>query len=87
MKVKLLLVCALALSACTRDGSSTIPTDNPAYPLTKLFVHERCSVYRFYDDGWHYLVTCPGAITTQQSTCAKCSHYDEVIETVPVETP
>lgn len=86
MKVKLLLAFALALTGCVRDGSSSTPTDNPAFPARKLFTVDGCAMYRFYDAGDHWFMTCPSR-TDYTGQCGKGCSTHEVIETVPVEAP
>lgn len=86
MKANLLLVFALLLTGCVRDGASPTPTDNPNFPLAKLFTVNDCTMYRFYDDGYRWFMTCPG-YTEYTRGCGKGCSTNEVIETVPVEAP
>jgi len=83
MKLTLLLLAVLCLSACEKNPVSTHATDNTEIAVSKLFTHEDCTVYRFEDDGWdHYYVVCGGSHTasvTDKYGCGKgCVRQDEI---------
>lgn len=53
-------------------------TSNPEIPLSLLFEHEGCSIYRFYDAGNHrYFADCRGSISSQVN-CGKNCTTEEV---------
>ena len=58
-----LILALLALAGCGGEPPiATKATNNPNVPVSLLFEHEGCSVYRFRDDGrHHYFVTCAGS--------------------------
>jgi hypothetical protein len=47
-----------------------------------MFTHEGCTVYRFFDQRYHYYVRCQGAEsarTLSSASCGKnCSYEDEI---------
>jgi hypothetical protein len=51
--------------SCTTDPVSTTKTNNPDVQVDLLFVHDGCSVYRFYDSGHYiYYTVCDGRSST-----------------------
>lgn len=75
-----LLLIVLALSGCARDPVSTDHTDNQSVSVDKLFTHEGCSVYRFYDAGhYHYWADCRGDSIESSQTCGRnCTRTEGV---------
>ncbi len=63
--MKYLLLAMLVLAGCAKDPVSSSRTDNAEVGLDKLFTHDGCSVYRFYDAGhFHYWADCRGTVST-----------------------
>jgi hypothetical protein len=74
-------VLALILAGCTNDPVSTARTDNNQVPVDKLFTHEGCTVYRFFDGGRnHYYSDCRGS-TMSHFNCGKGCTRDEEVPT------
>lgn len=76
---------ALALSACGKDAIEASVTNNPEIDVQRLFDHEGCTVYRFFDSRPHYYVKCTKTgevVETYHETCGPgCVIYSAVIET------
>lgn len=54
----IVLIAALALVGCVETPVSTNKTNNQSVPVSLLFEHEGCKVFRFQDGGrYHYYVT------------------------------
>lgn len=63
MKTRSVLVCfsIVLLTGCIEDPVATDATDNAAMTVDRLFTHDGCSVYRFWDAGHlHYYTDCSG---------------------------
>lgn len=76
-KLGLLAMAAIAavamLTACERSPVSTSVTNNPEVPVSYLFEHEGCRVYRFHDGGYrHYFVNCGGTASTSSLSSRPC---------------
>lgn len=77
------LIAAFALvflAGCYADPVSTARTNNPQVPVSLLFEHEGCKVYRFTDAGRErYFANCPNQTSVDGSyrtTCGKgCTRY------------
>lgn len=88
-----ILLCAVALAGCVNDPVSTAGTNNPQVPVSLLFEHDGCKVYRFTDYGRErYFANCPQhtSITTGHSqVCGKgCTRYiPEDVQTSYGATP
>lgn len=86
MKPTLLLLAILFLSACDKTPVSTHATDNTEVPVSKLFTHEDCTVYRFEDGGYnHYYVKCGdvrSAMTMEMYSCGKGCVSEREIPTI-----
>jgi hypothetical protein len=83
--IRLLLIVAL-LAGCSADPIGTTQTDNAQIKVERLFDHEGCTVYRFYDNGARYFVKCGASSRVEwihQRQCGKtpCPRADS-IETV-----
>lgn len=79
----------LLLVGCHADPIETRSSDNPKVPVSLLFNHEGCKVYRFADGGnYHYFARCGLEVMvteTHTENCGKhCQH--EVTEEVPTVT-
>lgn len=72
----LILLSVLVLAACeATEAVDTRRTNNPSIPVSLLFDHEGCKVYRFEADGrFRYFANCAGGTTTMSEwteTCGK----------------
>jgi hypothetical protein len=83
------IVAALLVTACDKPAEVTSQTSNSEFDVGRMFEHDGCEVFRFYDAGRaHYYVRCaPGAARVDSGYlqyCGKnCTHYvPESIETV-----
>lgn len=91
MKKKLAIIGVILLAAGCEytppTPEKTESTSNPTIPIERLFSHDGCAVYSFYDRGnYHYYTRCDsGSVETtarQSRACGKARcHYDEVIPT------
>lgn len=52
----------LLLIGCSVQEESSEPSSNSEIKVQKLFHHEGCTVYRFYDARTVYYVTCGNGI-------------------------
>jgi hypothetical protein len=63
-----MVLVALALAGCAEEAVSVSSSNNPNVPVSLLFEHDGCRVYRFKDAGrFHYYVTCAGRAERTQS--------------------
>lgn len=70
-KLKLLLP-LLILASCAKDPVSTSTTNNSNIPVSTLFEHEGCKVYRFQDEGrYRYFTNCTEAFGDNSESCGK----------------
>ena len=68
----LALLVACLLAGCGADAVST-PTDNAQIKVERLFSHDGCTVYRFYDGGTRYFVKCrDGSTRTEWRESYQC---------------
>lgn len=79
-KTLLAALAASLLVGCYADPVSTTGTNNPAVPVSLLFEHEGCKVYRFTDAGRErYFANCPNQTSVSGSymqPCGKgCNRY------------
>lgn len=74
MRCAIMLAAAFALSACARPVSESdkARVEN-GFQVAKLFTHDGCTVYRFYDEGRsRYYVNCNGATLADHTVyCGK----------------
>lgn len=68
------------LAGCYADPVSTAGTNNPQVPVSLLFEHDGCRVYRFTDYGRErYFANCPNHTSMDagyRANCGKgCSRY------------
>lgn len=61
----LVAAAAVVLAGCGEKPVSTAPTDNAAIKVERLFDHDGCTVYRFYDAGTRYFVKCRDGSSTR----------------------
>jgi hypothetical protein len=61
------------LAACDKPPISTSTTDNAQIKVDRLFEHDGCTVYRFFDDGVRYFVKCSdGSSRTEWTETYNC---------------
>jgi hypothetical protein len=66
----------LALVACQKASEQAITSGE--FKVEKLFTHEGCTVYRFYDDRTVYYTNCNGSTQSSHSCGKGCTHIDNV---------
>ena len=73
----------LAAAGCHAAPVAESATNNAEVQVEVLFVHDGCTVYRFYDAGAHYYVRCDGMppATLNRVSCGKGCTRDEGITT------
>jgi hypothetical protein len=80
------ILAALLTVGCYAPALETKATTNPAMTIERLFAHDGCQVYRFYDNGTHYFVKCAGASASAQTEsevpCGKGCMRPESIATI-----
>lgn len=84
MKWMAIVVAMVALTGCDNQPVATAHSSNPQVPVSLLFEHDGCRVYRFNDGGRnHYYVRCNGGAQSTMSTesCGK-----NCIRTVGIQT-
>lgn len=75
----IILGSVLWLTACKKDAEQTVQVGNDIR-VEKLFTHEGCTVYRFFDNRYVYYTNCQGST---QSTCGK--NCEQNVDTTRVE--
>jgi hypothetical protein len=85
---------AMACSAClgTAPPVTSTPSNNPKIEVETLFTHDGCTVFRFYDAGYHYYAHCAGtheSVATMSSVpCGRnCVRQEEVPTVEPTASP
>lgn len=86
-KIIAIALVAIALAGCKeRLPLSSATTNNRDYEAAKLFTHDGCTVYRFYDYGnYRYFTKCEHAdsATSWNEYCGKgCSRQVAIDTTV-----
>jgi hypothetical protein len=83
MKYVVILMVVL-ITGCSRPAVETKATNNPNVPVSKLFDHEGCAVYRFDDGGrTHYYANCGQTVSTATTySCGKACVTNEEISTI-----
>jgi hypothetical protein len=75
-------VVAIPLVGCAATPITTALSNKPEVHVETMFTHEGCTVYRFFDQRYHYYVRCQGAEsarTLSSASCGKnCSYEDEI---------
>ena len=66
----LLAVLALTVFAGCSKPAETSTAVGVEFTVDKLFTHEGCTVYRFYDGGTRYFTNCQGS-TSWTEQCGK----------------
>lgn len=69
-----IIILAVLLAACDKPPVNTTSTNNPQVPVSTLFTHEGCTVYRFNDGGKsHYYTRCDGGtVSTGTGVTENC---------------
>lgn len=69
----------LLLVGCAKRPMATGRTDNSEFDVGKLFTHDGCTLYRFYDNGrHHYFTNCSGRTMTTYSCGKNCTNQEEI---------
>lgn len=72
MKIVLLFVLCLVFSGCYRSSEESVKSSNPEVTVEKLFEHDGCTIYRFYDGGIRYFANCGSRIAIFWSEVVPC---------------
>ena len=80
----------ILLTACDQPQQEPVAVERTSngYEIKKLFSHEDCTVYRFYDGGYdRYFTKCQGAAadTSWKEGCGKNCSRKQSITTEPTE--
>jgi len=76
IKLIILALAIVTLSSCTRKAEESRTSGD--FQVEKLFTHDGCTAYRFYDGRYVYYTTC-GVTTSSTHSCGKsCTQSDEV---------
>lgn len=54
----LVALLAVLLVSCSKEPISVSTTDNSEIKVERLFEHDGCVVYRFFDSDYRYFVKC-----------------------------
>ena len=82
-KIMLSLAALAMVAGCEKPAESAALT-GVGFTVERLFTHEGCTVFRFWDGGYrHYFTRCDGvaaqSTTTRQESCGKsCTRSVEV---------
>lgn len=78
MKKILIAASVLVLASC--NGPAKSVTDKDGYEIEFLFQQDGCNMYRFYDSGTKWFMTCPdtNSVTWAERT-GKTTQRREVI--------
>jgi len=83
MKKFIIILSAVLVTSCKREGKTTEKTGN--FDLEYLFEKDGCKVYRFYDGEYVYWANCAGKIEykeTRNSGKSQATHKTEAFTTV-----
>lgn len=70
MKTVLVILALTVLAGCVKQAETSTSVGSE-FVVDKLFTHEGCTVYRFYDGGnARYYTNCQGS-TNWQENCGK----------------
>lgn len=69
MKTLLAVLAIAVLSGCGKPAETRTAVGRE-FVVDKLFTHEGCTVYRFYDGGTRYFTNCSGS-TSWTEQCGK----------------
>lgn len=68
-----IFLAALLAAGCGKKELEISPTDNAEVKVERLFDHDGCTVYRFYDAGTRYFAKCrDGSTRTEWSESYPC---------------
>ena len=72
--IKILTFAAvIALAGCAKPAETSTPVGRE-FVVDKLFTHEDCTVYRFYDGGSaRYFTNCSGSTSWKESCGKNCT--------------
>ena len=81
--VVLFVLAAAGCSAGLAPPLARSTTNNTEVQVETLLTHDGCTVYRFWDAGYHYYVKCDGTppATLNRVWCGKGCTRDEAITT------
>ena len=81
-----MLFLSLLLLSCAQTPVREAVSNNPNVPVAVLFVHDGCTVYRFYDGSRrHYFAKCVDA-TAETMTIQGCGKNCSYPENVPTKS-
>ena len=69
MKALLAVLALTVLAGCSKPAETSTAV-GVEFTVDKLFTHEGCTVYRFYDGGTRYFTNCQGS-TSWTEQCGK----------------
>lgn len=73
MKRLIFLIFAAALAGCMKDPEAVTHAGVGGFEVGRLFTHEGCTVYRFYDGGSaRYFANCNGSAETSWDRAVSC---------------
>lgn len=73
-KLAIAFIAVIALSACQKQAEDESTVGTGGIKVEKLFTHDRCTVYRFYDGRTVYYTDCRGAASWSESyPCGKAA--------------
>lgn len=72
MKTLLAILAIAVLSGCSKPAETRTAVGRE-FVVDKLFTHEGCTVYRFYDGGTRYFTNCSGSTNWQESCGKNCT--------------
>lgn len=76
MKYLLIVLCMFLLSGCDESKKPVETKQAGDYSVAKLFEHDGCKVYRFYDEGRErYFTNCTETMTEQSYKSGKTTRY------------
>lgn len=70
----------LLLSGCGHPEEAVVGTTNSSFKLERLFTHDGCTVYRFFDMSYRYFTDCRGSVSWEES-CGKNCTDEQAVET------
>jgi hypothetical protein len=82
----------LGYSGClfAADPVSSSPSNNTNIEVQNLFTHDGCTVFRFFDAGYHYYARCDGAHpsvgTMSTVSCGRRCTREEEVRTVAADS-
>jgi len=85
----LAMVCSACLTPTAPVASSA--SSNSSIEVETLFTHDGCTVFRFFDAGYHYYVRCAGThasvATMSNVTCGRNCVRQEEVSTLETAVP